>query len=446
MEQEHMIFSLIIRPPRSPDELTEHIKGSVEVAQSFSPDPLPEDTANRLLHWLTTLPGYRQEQVRSAYRNGEQIGGYRIYERQLCVGTARLATGCIGGVYTRAEARNQGVATALMHDAIAYAEAHEYALLLLDGIPKFYYRFGYCDVYDFTANELDRQAVLALPESPYTVRLATLDDAESLLALYQRQFGPYTGSFAYSLEQQAHWLHHIELEKLLLAINAADQVCGYLFLAVEQARGPFFLAGTQVWELAVDDWLAAVALLQHHARQVNDRESQAYPGTFLCSAPPTSPVSGWIAEHLEVVDISSWDSPILGWAVREQTFRHRSAGWMARLVNLPALTRAMLPEWQARWHRSLAHWSGDVTLVVGDKAFTLRIAGTNLQLLDSPDNTANALLLTPQAFTQVVFGYASIVRVLQQREDVRPLSDDVATVLSILFPTGQTWIPSSDWF
>ncbi|MHB8598509.1 MAG: GNAT family N-acetyltransferase [Ktedonobacteraceae bacterium] len=437
-EREHMaVSSLIIRPPHSPDELIEHIKGYVEVAQSFSPAPLPEDTANRLLRRLTTLPGYRQEQVRSAYRNGKQIGGYRIYERQLCVGVARLATGCIGGVYTRAEARNQGVATALMQDAIAYAQAHEYPLLLLDGIPKFYHRFGYCDVYDFSTHELDRQAVLALPESSYTVRVATLDDAESLLALYERQFGPYTGSFARSLEQQTHWLQHLDLEKLLLAIDSAGQVQGYLFLAVEQARGPYFLAGVQVWELAVDDCPAAIALLQH-------QESQAATGAFLYSVPPTSPVAGWMAEHLEVVDISSWDSPTLGWAVREQTFRHRSAGWMARLVSLAALTRAMLPEWQARWRRSLAHWSGDVSLMVGDEVFTFRIAGTNLQLLDAPGATENALVLTPQVFTQAVFGYAPIVRVLQQRRHSLP--DDLATVLTILFPTGQTWIPTSDWF
>lgn len=66
--------SLLVRPPRSPGELSEHIQGYVEVAQSFSPDLLPEDTASRLLHRLTTLPGYRQEQVRSAYRDGKQLG------------------------------------------------------------------------------------------------------------------------------------------------------------------------------------------------------------------------------------------------------------------------------------------------------------------------------------------------------------------------------------
>jgi hypothetical protein len=52
--------------------------------------------------------------------------------------------------------------------------------------------------------------------------------------------------------------------------------------------------------------------------------------------------------------------------------------------------------------------------------------------------------LTPQAFIQAVFGYAPIVSEIQQHE--RSLPDDLATVLTILFPSGQTWIPTSDWF
>ena len=117
---------------------------------------------------------------------------------------------------------------------------------------------------------------------------------------------------------------------------------------------------------------------------------------------------------------------------------------MARLVSLPALTRAMLPEWQTRWQHSLAHWSGDLSLMVGEERFTLRLNGTDLSLLDAPDSSVDVLTLTPQAFVQSIFGYLPITRGIQQRE--RPLPDDLATVLKILFPTGQTWIPASDWF
>ncbi|HZO76067.1 MAG TPA: GNAT family N-acetyltransferase [Ktedonobacteraceae bacterium] len=420
------------------------MNGYVEVNQAFSPDPFPEDTANRLLRRLITLPGYRPEQVRSAYRNGEQLGGYRIYERLLRIGTARLAIGCIGGVYTRTHARHQGVATALMHDAMTYAQVHQYPLLLLDGIPKFYHRYGYCDVYDLSTLELDRQALLALPESPYTVRRSRLSDASSLLALYERHVGPSTGSFERSLEQQIHWMQHLEKDVLWVAIDPDEQVRGYLYFAAAQARGTFFLAGTQVWELVVDDWPAAVALLQYHARLTESRVSPTAPEPLLYSVPPSSPLTDLLLEHLEVVDISTWDIPVLGWAVRKQTFCHRRAGWMARLVNLPALRRAMLPEWQARWHRSLARWSGDVSLVVGDEVFTFRFAGTDLQVLETSDTGANTFSLTPQAFTQVVFGYCSITNVIQP--NVPLASEDLRTVFTILFPTGQTWISPSDWF
>jgi predicted N-acetyltransferase YhbS len=435
---------LHIHPPLSPEELSEHIEGYVQVAQSFSPEPLPSDTAERLLSRLTSLPGYRQEQIRSAYRNGEQLGGYRIYERLMRVGAARLATGCIGGVYTRAQARYQGVATALMRDAIAYAQARDYPVLLLNGIPKFYHRFGFCDVYDVSTQEVDHQAILALPPSPYTVRPATLEDAPSLLALYERHFGPSIGSFARTLEQQKHWMRYLRAETLWLALDPAGQARGYRFLAATQARGPFFLAGTQLWELAADEWPAAAALLQHHAQSMNEQEYQAPSPAFLYGVPPTSPLAHCLVEYLEVVDIAHWDNPAFGWAAREHTFRHRNAGWMARLVSLPALLRAMEPEWQARWQRSLAQWSGTLSLEVGDEAFTFRITGTDLRVILGSDPAAQTLSLIPQAFIQAIFGYAPIASVMQPRQ--HPLPDDLTAVLAILFPTGQTCIPPSDGF
>ncbi len=432
----------IVRPALSQDELEKHIEGDVLVGQSFSPEPLPANTAQLRLHKITTSPSYRPEQVRDAYREGIQLGGYHIDERLLRIGDARLVTGCIGGVYTRPEARNQGVATALMNDANAYAEAHKYPLLLLDGIPKFYHRYGYCDVYDLSTLELDHQAILSLSESPYIVRKSQLSDAPSLLALYDHHLGLYTGSFERSIEQQTHWMQHLEPGKLLVAIDPADQVRGYLFLGATQAQGTFFLAGTQLWELVVDDWSAAVALLQYHVRLMEGEVSTTASETFLYNIPSMSPLADFLVENLEVPDISTWDMPVLGWSVREQTFRHRNAAWMARLVSLPPLVHAMLPEWQTRWRHSLAQWTGDICITVGNDTFTLRIAGTTIHLLETSDTSNNVLSLTPQAFIQAVFGYSSIVRSIQQNS----LSDDLATVLGILFPTGQTWIPASDWF
>ncbi len=430
----------VIRPPRSTGELIEHIKGEVRVARSFSPNPLPENTTARRLRKLTAAPGYREEQVRGAYRAGEQLGGYKIYERVLRIGAARLLTGCIGSVYTRADVRNQGVATALMQDAITYAEAHNYSLLLLDGIPKFYYRYGYCNVHHLSAMDIDCEAMLALPPSLYTVRPFSFDDAVRLLDLYKRHFGPYAGSFERSLEQQLHWLRNIDPHQLRVAVDPGGQVRGYLFSSGIQTSSYFLLPDTQARELAVDDWPATVALLQHHMREMRGQDGQQSPPAYMCTFPRTSPVLHWLEEQLEIADVSTWDSPPFGCAVREQTFYHRSAGWQARLVSLPALTRAMLPEWQARWQRSLINWSGTLTFAVGAETCTLHINGSDLQLRDTPITTENVLNLTPQAFTQALFGYRSITDALHMQ------NEELATVLGILFPTGNTWIPISDWF
>ena len=105
--------------------------------QAFSREPSPVSARN-WYSFVTTTPGYRPEQLRGAFRDGEQVGSYMLEERTMHVATARLRTGCIGAVVTYPDHRHQGVATALMHDALDYAQSHHYALLLLDGIPKFY--------------------------------------------------------------------------------------------------------------------------------------------------------------------------------------------------------------------------------------------------------------------------------------------------------------------
>jgi len=82
--------------------------------QAFSRAPSLASARN-WYQFVTTTPGYRPEQFRGAFRDGEQVGSYMLEERTMHVGTARLLTGCIGAVVTYPDHRHQGVATALMH-------------------------------------------------------------------------------------------------------------------------------------------------------------------------------------------------------------------------------------------------------------------------------------------------------------------------------------------
>src|SRR5262245_4930389 len=140
--------------------------------QAFSREPSPA-SARDWYQFVTTTPGYRPEQLRGAFRDGEQVGSDKLAVRTVQVGRGGLLAGCIGAVVTYPDQRHQGVATALMHDALDYARSHHYALLLLDGIPKFYYRYGYDDVFDVTVQDIDRAAVLAQPPSELRLRPVT---------------------------------------------------------------------------------------------------------------------------------------------------------------------------------------------------------------------------------------------------------------------------------
>jgi predicted N-acetyltransferase YhbS len=422
---------IIVRPLASPAEYKLHFEFA---DQAFSPDPSPT-SAQYWQQFVTNQPGFRPEQLRGAFRDGEQLGSYIMHERILRMGAAQFLTGCIGAVVTYPTYRHQGVATALMHDAIDYARLHNHALLLLDGIPKFYHRFGYIDMFDQSIHNIDCAAILAQPMGTHIVRPATPDDAESVLALYNHHYGPFTGSFLRTLEHQTYRLQHQSPDNpLWLAINPDGRPEGYLSLQSGIDR-------SQARELATDNWPSALALLRHHAMLL---DGPAAPSTLRCRLPLTAPALQWMIDHLEVLDTSHWEHPTDEWVVRSQSFHHRDAGWMARLVHLPTLAQALLPEWQAHWRRSLSHWSGDVLLIVGEEQCLLRIDGTELLLVDQPASTTEAIQLTPQAFIQIVFGYRPVTYALDQHG--QSIKGDLRSVLDILFPLDHTWIPASDWF
>lgn len=422
---------ITVRPVATSDERMFHLQLA---DQAFSNEP-SNNGAQSWGQFITTAPDYRPEEFRGAFRADEQMGGYIVFERKLRMGEARLTTGCISAVVAHPHFRHQGVATAMMQDAIHYAQTHKHAFLLLDGIPKFYYRYGYTDIFDLSMQLINREAILAQPASSYSVRPATVDDARALLSLYERQYSAYSGSFTRSLERQVHLLRHRTAQNPpFLALDASGQPQGYLTLSRGEEH-------PQALEMAAENWSAALALLQHHAHLVEGPDA---PAALRYRLPPGAPVLQWMIDTLEVPDTTMWRHPADEWGVLSQTFHHRHTGWMARLVDLAVLALALLPEWQARWRRSLAHWSGTISLLINDAACTFHIDGNELHIPTHPEHSMASIRLTAQAFMQLVFGYRSISQLMSQ--EIQTIAPDVRSVLDILFPTDHTWIPSSDMF
>jgi hypothetical protein len=240
-----------------------------------------------------------------------------------------------------------------------------------------------------------------------------------------------TGSFTRTVEAAALPQYRSAANPPVI-VDAAGHPQGYLAL---QGGSERFQHKNVLWMRG-----GSLALLQYHARLLDGPNA---PAALRYRIPLTAPVLYELIDALQVPDTSHWRHPPEEWAIRSQTYHHRFAAWMARLVSLPTLAQALLPAWQARWRQSLAHWSGTIALMVGEDTCTLRFDSTQLQLSESSES-ATMVRLSPQRFTQLVFGYRPVALTLQQEEQSPP--DEVVTVLSVLFPYGHTWIPSSDWF
>ncbi len=191
---------IVVRPPASEREFDAFFRLA---AAHFVRDVPTSVAAADLRRHVTTAPGADPAGVRVAFRDGACLGGYLIEPRVMRIGRARLPAGGVGCVITHPDHRRQGVATALMRDAAAFARERGLVVLVLNGLANFYRQFGYVDVFDPTVHVVRRADALEAPSGSYHVRAATADDASALVDLYDRHYGPHPGSFVHAPDRQA---------------------------------------------------------------------------------------------------------------------------------------------------------------------------------------------------------------------------------------------------
>lgn len=421
---------LTVRPVETEEEITTFYRLA---AQTFgSPENLEEE-ARTWRREDERVPDFLPRQRRGVFLGETYVGGCAIGERVMRVGAGRLPTACVGVVVTHPDYRLRGIGTTILRDAAAFAEKYGQALLLLDGIPNFYHRFGYADVWDLTEQVIEPTAVPAETPDGYVIRSATVADAEAMLALYERHYSPYTGSFERSVAYQANMIRTgLELNNpRTLAVDARGEVRGYLAIPRSGNRARAF-------EVAADDWPAAAALLRQHATLVE-------PGTELIwSLPLDSRTYYVLADNLSIADTSGWPNPQRGWAIRAETYAHRRAAWMARIVSLRRVAEGMLPAWQERLERSGANPLGTFVLRCGDESSVIELAADGARLRESAPAAAPVATVPPERLAQLVFGYrpAEYIASLPGVD----VPEALVPVLDALFPVGHTWIPGSDGF
>jgi hypothetical protein len=315
-----------------------------------------------------------------------------------------------------------------MRDAIIASEEREHSLLLLDGIPSFYHRFGYADVVDYTEQAIDRTLVPSEPPPSIVIRPATAADGSVLLSVFERHFSSYIGCFTRTTEQQEIRLRRA-LERGNPPVLAADgNARGYLIPSRvdRQARAR---------EVAADTWPVAAALLHHQAAGLTAQGDTTSDLTW--PLPPDAPTLYHLCDNLGVADPSTGGNPSRHWSVRSQTYHQASAGWMAQIVSLR-------PVWHARLARALPGWAGAFFLDVGGESGAIKIEGGKVEILETLPAAAPGVAFTPERFVQLIFGFRPVTYAASQSGSAIP--PELGTVLEALFPPGHAWIPGSDAF
>jgi len=422
-----------IRALQSAAEIDAFLRIAIE---AFSPD---KDPKTELLSWqqeLDTNPSLHPECIRGAFdpQSRQIVGGYFLWHNMLCLGTARLKTGCIGGVAVDPSQRKRGAASALMEDAIACVHAQELVLLFLTGIPDFYHHFGYTSVTETTDLYLKRKHIQALSlVDTIQTREATIKDATTLLALYQQHHHRFIGSFDRSLVEQEYILTQPNSELCyLLAEDQTGQAVGYLL--IEQSHKKV----SQI-EVAATTWPVISALLQEHERRLS--------ATLMRTTD--------VVEKDDVKDKST-----IRWSVPEDTFLfyhlvnhipfrcerqpYYSADWMARVGDVDRLIENLLPLWSQRLADAQLEWPGILHLTIDQHPFALIKAQDDIRQTEIGEPILYDVKLTNQAFVQLCFGFRPVAWFAAQPEQTIP--DEIVPLLEALFPLSPSWVAGSDFF
>jgi predicted N-acetyltransferase YhbS len=410
-----------IRSPETAEEIEHYFKLN---AETFRPD---EDTvlvASRRRRFIEDDPDFQLTQLRSAFYGKDYIGSYRIPERWLYVESSKLRIGCIGGVVTHNDYRHQGVATALMLDALALAQNRQYSFLFLDGIPDYYQQHGFIDVIeDMPQHAIERALIPEQPSERCFVRVAEPSDAPSLLALYEGHHRASMCTFAptRTVERQIHYLENWPEEHLpLLAFNEEGTHEGYVLLS---RRGGQY----EAFEVAANTWPAIVALLDSQ-NTVHTGEGASQTEIYW-PLPLTDVTYFLLADHLPL---------------RSELYTYPYASWMARMVSFSAVVQSLLPLWQERWQNRHSEWTGVLALVVDEERCIFELSPSRLHLVDRLSGEEQEVRFSQQVFTQLVFGFRPVTWAAIQAGQHVP--DELVPILDALFPHKQSWIARSDSF
>lgn len=323
---------------------------------------------------------YDWQASRIGMMDGRIVTHWGVWDYQMRLGQGFLRVGGIGLVATHGQYRKRGLMAQTIPPALEAMAQAGYDMSLLFGIPDFYHRFGYLRAWSDTHYLL---SLGQLPSEPpaFGVEASPARHTDEMGRLYNRYAAGFAGT----------------------AVRPTYPVRGNLIgnWQIHSWRTP---AGK----------LAGYVVTQSPERGTQHRmlvaEAVGRPQDVLAVAAAAARKAGLTeVKFVTLNHEGDLARTLRDGNCRAETFYHRNAGALARIMNLHSTCAKLLPGLSARLADStMAGWEGHLAVRYGDQAVGLDIArgdisiakasrpGRGAHVLDAGDRLIQLLMGTDQ--------------------------------------------------
>lgn len=377
----------------------------VEIGVDVFPAPITREDAVAGWMRLSTAPFFKWDNIRLGLVDGRIVAHVAIMDFTLRYGQAELTFGGIAAVFTHPDYRKHGYAALMLRDAIRHMEQAGYHITLLDGISRYYNRFGYASLWPtystkFTVSETRR---VVDDGAGYRVRPYVESDFPAVYALYHDEWASRPWFIPRS-EEILHWRLHFNSQHSTPYIYVVEDSAGVV-------RG--YSVGRRIefrQEVITADQHAAAALLRH-------------TGELLADNPET--VVTWV--DVPNSRNARWMRQLCG--INFNVAVAYNGGWMGRFIHTQAALNVIRPELVSRFHDLGVPNAENLMLEAGQETITFRLGSTCIQL-------------APARLLQLMFGYLTPDDI----DEWDSLPSEHRDLLKRLFPPAINALAGLDWF
>jgi predicted N-acetyltransferase YhbS len=375
------------------------------VARIFSQgnSDLQDSLYHDFAYVLPKRPRANPQFYRGAFYKNKLISFLYVPDFILRYGRAALYVAGIGAVCTDEAYRGRGYAAAVIKDTLTYAAEQGAHMVLLQGIPNYFSRFGFSSVWPRYTLQAPCDIAAKLAQA-LQLRIATPDDLPAIAQLYNQHWGTRI-----TVERHAalwRWRMENSRGETALAVDGKGHIHGYIW------HEPHELSHRS--EIVADSPDAIMTFLAYSGRFWQHKGLD----NFVWSVPPDDMIIPYAQQILPITLQASY---------------FPSGGWMARIIDSAAMITELMPEIIAQAKAMSPNFNPN-HLILKVKSDGVEI-GLN-------SNSASFCRLSLRDFIQILFGSLRPAT-LAMRE---PLSGASIHLLETLFPPRVAAIAAWDWF